>query len=108
MSLRPAIVWFRQDLRLDDNPALTAAAAGGRPVIPLFIHTPGEEGDWVPGTASNVWLRQSLEALDSSLKGKGSRLVVREGTSLDQLEDIIRETGAAADSSKPQRRRSRE
>lgn len=34
----PIILWFRRDLRLADHPALAAAAASGRPVIPLFIH----------------------------------------------------------------------
>ena len=34
----PIILWFRRDLRLADHPALTAACASGRPVIPLFIH----------------------------------------------------------------------
>ena len=39
------IVWFRQDLRVQDNPALAAAAALGQPVIPVYIHAPEEEGD---------------------------------------------------------------
>ena len=44
----PALVWFRQDLRLADNPALTAAIERGYPVIPVYIWAPEEEGDW-PG-----------------------------------------------------------
>jgi len=42
------IVWFRRDLRLDDNPALAVAAARGA-VVPLYIHAPEEEKPWAPG-----------------------------------------------------------
>ena len=42
-------VWFRQDLRLGDNPALIAALGSGRPIIPVFIWAPDEEGQWPPG-----------------------------------------------------------
>ena len=45
------LVWFRHDLRLDDNPALAAAAARGR-VVPVFIWAPEEEAPWEPGAAS--------------------------------------------------------
>ena len=47
-----AIVWFRRDLRLADNPALVAAAEAYDKVIPLYIHAPEEEGEWAPGAAS--------------------------------------------------------
>ena len=36
MALPISLYWFRQDLRLADNPALTAAAQAGT-VIPVFI-----------------------------------------------------------------------
>ena len=71
------IVWFRQDLRLADNPALLAAAARGGPVTPVYIHAPDEEGDWPAGGASRWWLHHSLTALDKSLRNIGSRLIVR-------------------------------
>ena len=48
MDTRPmttAIVWFRRDLRLADNPALTAALKAHDTVIALYIHAPGEEGE---------------------------------------------------------------
>ena len=70
------IVWFRQDLRLADNPALSHAAAQGE-VVPVFIWAPGEEGDWPPGAASRWWMHQSLAALDADLRRLGSRLVIR-------------------------------
>jgi len=90
------IVWLRQDLRLADQPALTAAVARGGPVVPLYVHAPEEEGDWPPGAASRVWLHHSLTALDQDLRRVGSRLLVRRGPSLAALLDVARGTGADA------------
>ena len=61
------LVWFRHDLRLDDNPALAAAAARGA-VVPVFIWAPEEEAPWEPGAASRWWLHQSLEKLAATLE----------------------------------------
>lgn len=91
----PIIVWFRRDLRLADNPALGAALASGRSVIPLYISAPNEEGAWSPGSASRWWLHHSLLSLDLSLKKLGSRLIIRHGSSsLAVLQSVMRETGA--------------
>ena len=46
-----ALLWFRLDLRLADNPALRAALGHGGPVVPVFIWSPEEEGRWHPGAA---------------------------------------------------------
>lgn len=92
----PAIVWFRLDLRLADNPALEAAVKRGGPVVPVFIWAPEEEGDWPPGAASRWWLHQSLTALASDLEATGTRLVIRRGPSLAALRTLARETGAGA------------
>jgi deoxyribodipyrimidine photo-lyase len=89
-----SLLWFRLDLRLDDNPALLAAVAAGAPVIPVFIWAPEEEEPWPPGAASRWWLHQSLTALDRRLRAAGSQLIVRRGPSLDALERLIEETGA--------------
>ena len=64
------LVWFRHDLRLDDNPALLAAAARGR-VVPVFIWAPDEEAPWQPGAASRWWLHQSLASLAAGLEKLG-------------------------------------
>jgi deoxyribodipyrimidine photo-lyase len=96
MSTTPAVVWFRHDLRLEDHPALHAAARSGRPIVPVFIWAPDEEGDWQPGAVSRWWLHHSLARLDADLRGLGSRLVVRVGESLAVLRDLARETGAGA------------
>jgi deoxyribodipyrimidine photo-lyase len=61
------LVWFRQDLRLADNPALAAAHAAGGPVIPVYVHAPAEEGGWAPGGASRWWLHHSLASLAAEL-----------------------------------------
>lgn len=89
-----AIVWFRRDLRLHDNPALRAAAEAHDRVIPLFVHAPEEETPWEPGGAARWWLHRSLDALDRSLRQRHSRLTLRRGPSLDALRAVIRETGA--------------
>jgi deoxyribodipyrimidine photo-lyase len=91
-----AIVWFRNDLRLADQPALASAIESGAGIVPLFIHSPGEAAPWSPGGASRVWLHHSLSSLANALAQRGSRLVIRSGRSIDCLLDIVDETGAGA------------
>jgi deoxyribodipyrimidine photo-lyase len=91
-----AIVWFRRDLRLADNPALAAAVNSGARIVAVYLHAPGEEGTWAPGAASRWWLHHSLAALDAALRTRGSSLTLRTGPSLQALLDIARETGATA------------
>ncbi|HEY0712531.1 MAG TPA: deoxyribodipyrimidine photo-lyase [Polyangia bacterium] len=88
-------MWFRQDLRLADHPALTAAVARA-PVVPVFIWSPEELGDAAPGAASRWWLHQSLGRLDESLRGLGSRLIIRRGPFAKTLHAIATEVGADA------------
>ena len=96
MSETPAIVWFRQDLRLTDNPALSAAVERGGPIIPVYIWAPEEEGAWPPGAASKWWLHGSLTALSADLEKRGSRLMVRRGPTSETLVRLVSETGATA------------
>jgi deoxyribodipyrimidine photo-lyase len=91
-----AIVWFRRDLRLADNPALTAALAAHDRVLCAHVHAPQEEAPWAPGGASNWWLHHSLQALDVALKRCGAGLHFRHGSSLDQLTGLIRDHDATA------------
>ena len=88
------ILWFRRDLRLDDNPALTAALAEGGPVVPVYIQAPDEEAPWEPGAASRWWLHHSLAALDAALRERGNRLWILRGESLATLRQVIVATGA--------------
>jgi deoxyribodipyrimidine photo-lyase len=90
------LVWFRRDLRLQDNPALNSAVARGGPVIPVFILDDAGEGGWAPGAGSRWWLHHSLAALDASLQARGSRLILAWGNSLKVLRALRQETGAAA------------
>ncbi|KAH7301102.1 hypothetical protein KP509_23G012400 [Ceratopteris richardii] len=88
------IVWFRRDLRIEDNPALAAAARVGS-VIPVFIWCPKEEGQFLPGRASRWWLKQSLIHLNESLTNLGAPLVFRKSDHvLAALLDIAEATGA--------------
>lgn len=91
-----ALVWFRHDLRLDDNPALRAALEEGYTPIPLYIRAPREEGEWAPGGASDAWLHRSLAALDADLRRRGSRLLMRRGASAAVLDEVLTDTGAEA------------
>ena len=84
------LVWFRHDLRLDDNPALEAAARRGA-VVPVFVWAPEEEAPWEPGAASRWWLHHSLQKLAAQLERAGAPLVIRRGPSLDALRRVARE-----------------
>ena len=89
-----AIIWLRRDLRVADNPALAAACARADRVVPVYVHAPGEDGDWAPGAASRWWLHHSLERLDARLRRLGAPLLIRRGPSADALLALARETGA--------------
>jgi deoxyribodipyrimidine photo-lyase len=88
--MKPVIVWFRQDLRLADNPALHAAAKMGAPIIPLFVL---DEGVRQPGGASRWWLHHSLAALDKALEG---HLVLQRGDAARTILKLAKQTGAQA------------
>ncbi len=93
---RTALVWFRRDLRLADNPALCAALAEADAIVPVYVHSPEEEAPWAPGAASHWWLHHSLAALDRELRDRGSRLCIRRGPALPALLELARECGANA------------
>lgn len=79
---------FRNDLRLEDNPALSAACNSGQAVICLFILDDVEQ-DWAIGRASQWWLHHSLLALDTDLQKRGGKLILRKGNTIAVLEEII-------------------
>ncbi len=82
-------MWFRSDLRIKDNPALAAAAATNRPVIPVFILDDVHPGKWAPGGASRWWLHQSLSALR-----KSAPVVCLRGDARETLIAFVKDTGA--------------
>jgi deoxyribodipyrimidine photo-lyase len=97
-SAPPCIVWFRNDLRISDHPALHAAARTGQPVICLYVFDePGPSSEARPlGGASRWWLAQSLRALQTSLKAAGSALTLRKGSAAKVITEVARQTGANA------------
>lgn len=90
---KPILYWSRRDFRLADNPALTAAAEAGRPVIPVFIL---DEVAETHGACPKWRLGLGAEAFAKSLEDIGSRLIFRRGDALEVLTGLIRETGADA------------
>lgn len=94
--MRPAIVWFRRDLRLQDNPALHAAVKRGGAVVPVFVLDEGMAGQRKSGAASRWWLRRSLAELDASVRERGGRLVLAKGDARAVLRRLVEEVGATA------------
>ncbi|MGD8484421.1 MAG: deoxyribodipyrimidine photo-lyase [Thioalkalispiraceae bacterium] len=89
-------MWFRRDLRLQDNPALSYALEQGSPVIAVFIYSPDEESPWQPGAASRWWLHHSLESLVTSLKKMGLTLHFFSGDSKSIITQVIKQTQATS------------
>lgn len=88
----PSIIWFRRDLRLDDQDALLAAASEG-PVVPVYILDDETPRHRRMGGASRWWLHHSLAALDAALRERGSRLILRRGKSAEELSRLGDEVG---------------
>jgi deoxyribodipyrimidine photo-lyase len=90
----PVLLWFRNDLRLTDHAALTAAAETGRPVQPVFVLDETSPDRWAPGGASRWWLHHSLAALAGDLQQHQVSLVLRRGSALQAILRLVSETGA--------------
>jgi len=90
----PVIVWFRDDLRLSDHPALHAAAKTGAPVICLYVLD--DAAGRAPGGAARWWLAQSLRALGADIAKRGGSLILRKGPAARVIPEVAREGGAAA------------
>ena len=89
-----SIVWFRQDLRVADHPALVAAVAAGGPVVAVYILDDESAGAWRMGGAGRWWLHHSLVSLAARLKSLGAELVLRRGRAEAVLPALMAETGA--------------
>ncbi|MDA8651858.1 DNA photolyase family protein [Porticoccaceae bacterium] len=85
-------MWFRQDLRLADNPALAAACDRGA-IIPIYILDDKGAGEHAMGAASRWWLHQALEDLNNSLNGG---LQLYRGDALTLLSELVEQTEAGA------------
>lgn len=89
----PVIVWFRQDLRIWDNPALSHAVLSNQPILPIYIiedeHT---QNPWPISGAQKWWLHHSLLSLKKDLSEKGLNLTLCKGNSLELIPEIIKKT----------------
>ena len=92
MSKSLSIAWFRQDLRIHDNPALNAAAEQGA-LLPIYILDDVNAAQWAMGGASRAWLHHSLTALNDSLDG---RLLVFAGDARTIIRRLVEEQNVAA------------
>ncbi len=93
MTESPALLWFRQDLRLGDNPALHAAA--GRPLLPIYVLDDESAGRWALGGASRWWLHHSLAALRANLAERGLPLLLARGRAEAVVPALAEAVGAA-------------
>ena len=82
-----SVLWLRRDLRIDDHPALHAAADDG-PVLPLFVRDPRLAN---AGDARRSRLEASLAAFDATTDGA---LVVRSGDPAEVVASVVEEVGA--------------
>jgi deoxyribodipyrimidine photo-lyase len=89
-----SLVWLRDDLRLDDNPALCEAAALGLPLTVVYVLDEESPGMRPLGGATRWWLHHSLKALASALEATGSRLLLRRGPAEHIIQKLAGETGA--------------
>uniref|UniRef100_UPI001CC723F7 deoxyribodipyrimidine photo-lyase n=2 Tax=Burkholderia TaxID=32008 RepID=UPI001CC723F7 len=95
-SVAPAVVWFRDDLRVTDQPALTRAVASGRPLVCVYVDDTGESAGRALGGAARWWLHGALAGLDAALARHGGRLLLLRGDAPREIERVVHDTGAAA------------
>ncbi|WP_166866837.1 deoxyribodipyrimidine photo-lyase [Salinibacterium sp. ZJ70] len=96
MPTRPVIVWFRDDLRTLDHPALHAAVESGAPVIGVYVLDEHGDGIRAPGAAARWWLHHSLAAHRERLAELGIPLVLRRGVAAEIIPALVAETDATA------------
>ncbi len=93
--MRKVIVWFRQDLRLEDNPALYNAAKIGQ-VIPVYILDDNAAKHMPKTSAADWWLHHSLESLSADFLKYKIKFILKRGDVLEQISAFIKETKADA------------
>jgi deoxyribodipyrimidine photo-lyase len=88
------LLWLRDDLRLDDNPALVEAASLDGPLTIVYVLDEASPGVRPLGGAAKWWLHHSLTALGADLAAAGSRLVLRRGPAAGIIQELAEDTGA--------------
>jgi deoxyribodipyrimidine photo-lyase len=96
MSAPPTIVWLRDDLRVTDNPALSAAIALGAPVVVVYVLDEVSAAVRPHGGASRWWLHHSLTALGNDIASLGGALTLRRGEAISEISALVDEVGAGA------------
>lgn len=94
--MKTAIWWIRRDLRLSDNQALSEALHQAEKVIPLFILDPTLQNSLNSGAPRLAFLYEGLRELDTSLRQRGSQLILRKGIPKNELRVLLTESGAEA------------
>lgn len=94
--MKTVIHWFRRDLRVSDNVALSEAAKRADNIIPVFIFEDAFRTGPDVGAARLQFLLQSVESLRKNLAELGHTLVIRCGKSEEILPQLAKETGAQA------------
>lgn len=94
--VKTAIHWFRRDLRITDNTALSACAAAAETVIPVYVRSGWQHAHRWTGPHRQEFLCGSLQALQGNLAAIGGRLIVRQGDPVEELVRLAGETGAEA------------
>jgi len=91
-----AILWYRRDLRTQDNPALLHAAKHGLPVVPVYFLSNWRGGHLWTGSKRQHFLCGCLKALARDLESLGSRLIIRQEDAVAGLRRLIGESCAVA------------
>jgi deoxyribodipyrimidine photo-lyase len=94
--MKTIVVWFRNDLRVHDNPALTKATTDAEYVVPLFIFNDKQLKGENASSNRNLFLLECLADLKGSLKKVDSDLIVRYGEPETELQKIVNEVSAEA------------
>lgn len=94
--MKTIIVWFRNDLRISDNPALAAAVQEADQVIPLFIFNDSLLNGKHASSNRNRFLLECLQNLDDTLQNVGGRLFIRRGEAAPVLTELVKQTDATA------------
>ena len=98
MAAMTSLMWFRDDLRLHDNQALSraaeAASLGDAPLVAVVLDEPAYPGTRPLGGASTWWRERSLYALAHDLADHGVELIRAAGDAREEIPRLAAELGA--------------